>query len=110
MIDQIVYVFGFELMNQRNGYRAIGCRGQESHAPVDLVPGAQIYFIAFFESAGTETYMQKSYTLGYIAILQGNALIIGKCSALPIRFEALFEQLVYRLEFHILIFSLVQFI
>ena len=104
MVDEVMDVLGLELVEQGHGHSAITHGGDETNAPVHLVAGAEGYLVPFLEATLLEAYMQVGDTLCHVAIAQGNALIIGQRSAIPVILDAFLEQFVYRAVFHTFIF------
>ena len=95
MVDQIMYVLGFEFMQQGYGHGAVGHGGQEAHAPVGLVAGAEGDFVPLLEPAFFESDVQELDALRHVGVFERNALVVREGFALPVFLDALFEQFVY---------------
>ena len=109
MIDQIMYIAGFEFVQDGNGYGAVGDGGQEAHAPVSLVAGANSHLIPFLKAALLEGDVQLGNPPGHIPVGQRHALIIGEGRPVPVLDEAFLKDFVNGFEFHMIRFGLVQF-
>ena len=101
VVYQIVYVAGFEFVQDGDGDGAIGERRQKTHAPVGLVAGADGHFISFPETALLKGYMQFSNTPGHVPVRQGHALVVGERSPVPVANKALLQNFVNGFKFHI---------
>ena len=98
-----MYVLGFEFMQQGYGHGAVGHGGQEAHAPVSLVAGTEGDLVSLLESAFIERDVQELDALRDVGIFERDALVVGEGFALPVLLDALLEQFVYRVEFHIIL-------
>ena len=106
VVHQIVDIAGLELVQDGNGHGAVSDGGQETHAPVGLVAGADGHLVSFLEAALLKGDVQLGNPQGNLTVCQGHALVVGNSRAVPIFHQAFLKNLVYRLKFH---YSLIGF-
>ena len=98
MIDEIMDVPWLEFVEDRHHHRAVGYSGQIADRPVDLVAGANRHLVPLVKEALFKSYVQFLDPSRYIPVTQAGTLVVGKRLPVPVLPEALFEQLVDRLE------------
>ena len=101
VVDQIVDIAGFELMQDRDGHGTIGDGGQETDAPVGLVTGADSHLVSFLETALFKGDVQFGDSAGHVTIGQCHALVVGKGRTVPVADHAFLKRFINRLEFHV---------
>ena len=100
VVDQIMDISGFELVQDGDGHSAIGNGGHKAHTPVGLVAGADGYLVSFLETAHLKGNVQLGDTEGYLTVGQRHTLIVGQGRAVPVLDQAFLKRLVNGLEFH----------
>ena len=95
VVHQVMDVSGFELVQDGDGHGAIGDGGQETHAPVGLVAGADGHFVSFLQTALLKGNVQFGNAAGHIPVGQGHSLEVGQSRAVPVLDETLLQQFVY---------------
>ena len=100
MVDQIVDIAGFELVQDGDGNGAVGDGGEEAHAPVGLVAGADGHLVSFVQAALLKSDVQFGNTAGNISVGERGALEVGNGGAVPVLYQTFLQNLVDRSEFH----------
>ena len=100
MVHQVVDVAGLELVQDGHGHGAVGEGGEETHAPVRLVAGADGDFVAPLEPALLESDVQFGDPARHVPVVERHALVVGEGGTVPVFPEAVLDDLVDGFEFH----------
>ena len=76
MIHYIMYIIGFELMQNRNCNCSVCQRSQKTDSPVGTVTTADGYFISLLNTAFFKKDVYLFYLAGNVFLLQGGAFVI----------------------------------
>ena len=95
MVYQIVYVSGFEFMEDGYGHCAICDGSEETYAPVGLVAGADCNFVTLFKTALLKGNVEFGNPQGHFTVCKRHTLVIGKGRTVPVTDEALLQCFVY---------------
>ena len=95
VVDQVMDVLGFELVQEGHRHGAVGHGGQEAHAPVGLVARAEGDLVPLLQPAFLECDVQELDALGDIAVFERHALVVGEGVPFPVFFDAPLDTLVY---------------
>ena len=100
MVHEIVDIAGLEFVQDGNGDGPVGEGGEETHAPVGLVPGTDGDLVAPVEAALLEGDVQLGDPAGDVPVGQRHTLVVGQGGTVPVGPEAFLEDLVDGFEFH----------
>ena len=84
VIDDIMDLFGIELMQDGYGNGTVGERGQECNSPLRGVAATKGNFVATLDAAVLEENMDFLDLTGYIMELQGLSLVVCERITIPI--------------------------
>ena len=103
MVNQIVYVFRLEFVQDRDGHGTVCSGGEEAYSPVRLILRTQSHLVAFFETAFLKADVNLLDEFRKVFVSEGGTVVVRKCLSFPIRPEAALYQLINRFKFHNLI-------
>lgn len=92
VVDDVVYVVGFEFVQDGDGNGSVRQGGDEGDAPVGAVAAAQADFVAFPYAGVFEPQAQFFHFPGYVAVGVADAFVVGEGGKVPVCFYAVFQQ------------------
>ena len=106
VVDDVMYLFGIELMEYGHSYSPVGQRGYEGHCPLAGVASAEGYLVALCHTRVLKQYMQLLNLASYVVELQCLTLEVCQRVEVPVVDNRLFKQCVKtRYLFHSISFS-----
>ena len=90
MVDDVVDIVGFELMQNGNDDSSIGNRRQKSDCPVCTVTSANGNLVTGPDAGAFQYDMEFGYFPCYIFVLQCNSFVVCQGVAIPVFNNALF--------------------
>ena len=70
VVDDVMYLFGIELMEYGHSYSPVGQRGNKGHGPLAGVASAEGYLVALCHTRVLKQYMQLLNLASYVVELQ----------------------------------------
>ena len=92
VVDDIVYLLGFELMEDGDNDGAIGHCGQKGHSPVCTVASADGNLVSRLNPGRFKQNVKLLNFARYILVLEGHALIVGERTEIPMINDAFLNQ------------------
>ena len=87
MVDDVLYLFAIELVEDGHSHSAVGECGEVGHSPVGRVPSADGYLVALLHVAVLKQDMQFFYLAGYVVKLEGDTLIVRQGILIPVLYD-----------------------
>ena len=100
VVDDVVYIIWFELVQDGHDDGTVGNGGQERHAPVSAVTSTQSDFVARTDIGRFEEQVHLGYFTSHVLVLQALSIEIRERFPVPILFYAVFDKF-YQFVFHI---------
>ncbi len=95
MVDEVMNVPGFELMQDRYRHGPVGHCGQKTDGPVHLVARADGNLVTLVQEAFLESYVQFLNASCHIPVAEADSLIVREGKPVPILSEAFLQKLVH---------------
>ena len=91
VVDDVMDLFGCELVEHWHGDGSIGESGEECHCPVCAVASAEGDLVASLNASVLEEDVEFLYLSRHVVVLQGDALIVGEGVAVPVVEDAFLD-------------------
>ena len=94
VVDDVMHLFGHELVQDGHGDGPVGERGQESHGPISTVASAECNLVAFHHTAALKHDVEFFNLPGHVMVLQRGSLVVSQRIKVPMVNDALLDQCV----------------
>ena len=92
VVDDVVNLLGFELVENGNHDGAVADCGQKGNCPVGTVAAADGDFVARLDAGRLKENVEFLDFARHILVLEGYAFVVGECVEVPMVDDALFNE------------------